>query len=130
LQNEQESHKTCSCAASLRLKTAYNQVELSNPSVVAEAPMISLQDLIDFCDLTPEEVQVVAEHEHVSQAAAAVLGNYLLQSQSGCEQIRDMLMDEMRAAVRQHDAPHARQLVSTLRHFLHEHPNVALRDAA
>jgi hypothetical protein len=41
-----------------------------------------------------------------------------------------MLMDEMRAAVRQHDAPHARQLVSTLRHFLHEHPNVALGDAA
>ncbi len=130
LQSEQESHKTCSCAASLRLKTAYNKVELSDPSVVAEAPMISLQDLIAFCDLTPEEVQVVAEHEHVSQAAAAVLGNLLLQSQSGCERIRDMLMDEIRAAVRQHDAPHARQLVSTLRHFLHEHPNVALRDAA
>jgi hypothetical protein len=107
-----------------------NQVQLSNPSVVAEAPMISLQDLIDFCDLTPEEVQVVAEDERVSQAAAAVLGNYLLQSQHGCGQIRDMLMDELRTAVRQHDVPHARQLVSTLRHFLHEHPNAAFRDAA
>ncbi len=92
--------------------------------------MISLEDLIGFCDLTPEEVQVVAAHEHVSQAVAAVLGNYLLQSQSGCEKIRDMLMDEIRTAVRQHDVPHARQLVSTLRHFLHEHPNAAFRHAA
>jgi CII-binding regulator of phage lambda lysogenization HflD len=92
--------------------------------------MISLEDLIGFCDLTPDEVQVVAEHEHVSPATAAVLGNYLLQSQSGCEQIRAMLMDEIRTAVRQHDVPHARQLVSMLRHFLHEHPNVAFRHAA
>jgi outer membrane PBP1 activator LpoA protein len=92
--------------------------------------MISVEDLIAFCDLTPEEVQVVAEHEHVSQATAAVLGNYMLQSQSGCEQIRDMLMDEIRAAIRRHDVPHARQLVSTLRHFLHEHPNAAFRHAA
>lgn len=92
--------------------------------------MISSEDLIGFCDLTPDQVQAVAEHEHVSQAAAAVLGNYLLQSQSGCEQIRDMLMDEIRTAVRQHDVPHARQLVSTLRYFLHEHPNAAVRDAA
>jgi outer membrane PBP1 activator LpoA protein len=92
--------------------------------------MISVEDLIAFCDLTPEEVQVVAEHEHVSQATAAVLGNYMLQSQSGCEQSRDMLMDEIRAAIRRHDVPHARQLVSTLRHFLHEHPNAAFRHAA
>ncbi len=92
--------------------------------------MISVEDLIAFCDLTPEEVQVVAEHEHVSQATAAVLGNYKLQSQSGCEQIRDMLIDEIRAAIRRHDVPHARQLVSTLRHFLHEHPNAAFRHAA
>ncbi|KLK91324.1 hypothetical protein AA309_20960 [Microvirga vignae] len=92
--------------------------------------MISLEDLIGFCDLTPEEVQVVAEHEHVSQAMAAVLGNCLLQSQHGCGRIRDMLTDEIRTAVRRHDVPRARQLVSTLRHFLHEHPNAAIRHAA
>ena len=105
-------------------------VQLRDPSEVAEAPMISLEDLIGFCDLTPEEIQVVAEHEHVSQAATALLGHYLLQSQRGCEPIRDMLIAEICTAVRQHDVPHARQLVSTLRHFLHEHPNAAFRQAA
>jgi hypothetical protein len=91
--------------------------------------MISLEDVIGFCDLTPDEVRVVAEHEHVSEAAAAVLGNQLLRSERGCERLRDMLKDEIRVAVRQHDVPRARRLVSTLRHFLHEHPNAAIRHA-
>ena len=92
--------------------------------------MISLVDLIGFCDLTPDEVQAIAEHEHVAETTAVVLGSYLLQSERGCEQIRDMLLDEIRTAVRQHDVSHARQLVGTLRHFLHEHPSARFRHAA
>src|SRR3712207_918805 len=45
-------------------------------------------------------------------------------------QIRDMLIDDIRVAVRRHDVPHARQLVSTLRHFLHAHPDARIRQAA
>ena len=89
--------------------------------------MILLEDLIGFCDLTRDDVQAIPEHEHVAEPVAVVLGSCLLQSGCGCEQIRDMLMDNLRAAVRQHDVPHARRVVSTLRHFLHEHPNVTLR---
>ncbi|WP_201838118.1 hypothetical protein [Microvirga zambiensis] len=92
--------------------------------------MISHEDLIGFCDLTLDEIQAVAAHERVAPAAAAVLGNYLLQSQRGCETIRNMLVAQIRAAVRQHDVAHARQLVATLRHFLHEHPDAAFRQAA
>ena len=92
--------------------------------------MISLVDLIGFCDLTPDEVHAIAEHEHIAEAVAVVLGTSLLQSVRGPEQIRDMLVDEMRTAVRRHDIPHARHLVSTLRLFLHEHPDAAFRQAA
>ena len=98
-------------------------------TTATEALMLSLEDLIGFCDLTPDEVHAIAEHEHVAETVAVVLGSCLLQSERGCEQIRDMLMDNLRTAVRQHDVPHARQLVSTLRHFLHEHPNAAFRYA-
>ena len=86
--------------------------------------MISLEDVIAFCDLTPDEVRAIAEHEHVADGIAAVLGRCLLQSTQGAEQIKDMLMDDIRTAVWCHDVPHARQLVSTLRHFLREHPGV------
>jgi hypothetical protein len=34
--------------------------------------MICLEDLIGFCDLTPDEVHAIAEHEHVADAIAAV----------------------------------------------------------
>ena len=91
--------------------------------------MISLVDLIGFCDLTPDKVQAIAEHENIAETTAVMLGCHLLQSQRGCEQIRDMLVDNMRMAVRQRNVPHARHLVATLRHFLHEHPTTALRPA-
>ena len=92
--------------------------------------MICLEDLIGFCDLTPDEVHAIAEHEHIADAIAVVLGTSLLQSVHGPEHIRDMLIDEMRTAIRRHDIPHARHLVCTLRHFLREHPDAALRQAA
>ena len=36
--------------------------------------MISLDDLIAFCGLKPEEVQAIAEHEHLSAGMAAAFG--------------------------------------------------------
>jgi len=48
----------------------------------------------------------------------------------GPEKIRDILVDEIRVAVRRHNIPQARHLVSTLRHFLHEHPDAAFHRAA
>ena len=98
-------------------------------TTAVETGMISLADLIGFCDLTPDEVQAIAEHEHVAGPVAVVLGSCLLQSDCGCEQIRDMLMDNLRTAFRRHNVPHARKVVSTLRHFLHAHPNVTLHHA-
>ena len=65
--------------------------------------MISLEDVIAFCDLTPDEVRAIAEHEHVVDGIAAVLGRCLLQSTQGAEQIKDMLMDYIRTAVRRHE---------------------------
>src|SRR5829696_3853713 len=95
-----------------------------------EASMISLEDLIGFSDLTPEEVHAIAEHEHIADAIAAMLGLSLLRTEHGPKQIRAMLIDDIRMAVRHHNVPHARQLVSTLRHFLHEHPGARFRQAA
>ena len=92
--------------------------------------MIALEDLIGFCDLTADEVHAIAEHEHISDALAAVLGTTLLQSEDGPEQIRVMLRDDIRAAVRRRDVGHARHLVSTLCRFLHQHPCTGLRCAA
>lgn len=89
--------------------------------------MISLTDAIGLCDLTDEEVAALAEHEHVPAMVAATLGAYLLHERHGPERIRDMLLDDVRAAIRRHDVEHARSLVAALRHFLAEHPDAAAR---
>lgn len=89
--------------------------------------MISVTDCIGLCDLTPEEVAAIAEHENVPEIVAATLGSYLVHSAHGPERIRDMMVDDVRIAVRRHDVAHARQLVGALRHFLQEHPELALK---
>ena len=87
--------------------------------------MICLDDLIGLCGLTADQVHAIAEHEHVADPLAAALGASLLQTEHGAGQIREIFVDDIRTAVRRHDIPHARHLVSTLRRFLHEHPDAA-----
>ena len=92
--------------------------------------MISLEDLVAFSDLRADEVQAIAEHEHMPASMAAAFGRSLMQAEDGPGQIRDILIGAMRTAVRRHDVPQARRMVSTLRGFLHEHPEARYRAAA
>lgn len=84
--------------------------------------MITLEDCLDFCGLTPSEVRAIAEHEHVPDIAAAGLGQYLLTCPGGADKIRDMILDDIAAAQARGDATRARELSLVLRHFLTTHP--------
>lgn len=84
--------------------------------------MITLEDCLAFCGLTEEEVQAVAEHEHIPEVAAAGLAQYLLGSPEGPARIRDMIFDDIRAARHSGNRAHAHELVMVLRHFLESHP--------
>ena len=86
--------------------------------------MISLEDCIAMCGLTEAEVLAIAEHEHIPEIAAAALASYLLHKKHGCEEIRDMIRDDIRAALNRHDQAHARKLLMALRHFVGEHPEL------
>jgi hypothetical protein len=84
--------------------------------------VITLEDCIALCDLSEAEVLAIAEHEHIPEIAAAALGHYLLHQEHGAERIRDMLRDDIRAALARNDPGHARELFMALRHFLTCHP--------
>lgn len=84
--------------------------------------MIALEDVTAMCDLTPEEIAAIAEHEHIPELSAAALGDYLLHQAKGPRAIRDMIRDDIRHAIAEGEARHARQLVAALTHFLHQHP--------
>ena len=84
--------------------------------------MISLEDCIALCGLTEQEVLAIAEHEHVPEIAAAAIGRYLLKEPNGPEKIRDMMRDDIHAALSLGDSDHASELLMVLRHFLATHP--------
>ena len=84
--------------------------------------MISYEDCAAMCGLDMEEIEAIAEHEHVPELAAAALGSYLLHKAGGEAEIRRMLVEDIRAALAQDRLGHATELLMALRHFMIEHP--------
>ena len=82
---------------------------------------ISLDDCIALCGLDEREVAAIAEHEHAPEIVAAALAQYLIQQPGGPARIRDMIVEDLRAALRHGDRAHAGELLSTLRHFVAMH---------
>ncbi len=88
--------------------------------------MITLEDCIAFCGLTEAEILALAEHEHIPEIAAAALADYLLHQEHGSEKIRQMIVDDIRAALARGDRKHAKELFAALRHFVGTHPELRL----
>jgi hypothetical protein len=42
--------------------------------------MLSIRDCLDYCDLTDEDVAIIAEHHDIPEAAAAQIACGLVQS--------------------------------------------------
>ena len=73
--------------------------------------MITIEECIAMCGLTQDEVLAIAEHEHISEIAAAALGQYLLTQDDGTEKISAMLRDDILLAIHRNDRAHARPAV-------------------
>jgi len=85
--------------------------------------MITLEDCIAFCGLTGEEVLAIAEHERIPEAAACALAECLLNQEYGPHTIRDMIVDDVRAAQARGDRARVQTLLHVLHHFLKAHPD-------
>jgi len=83
--------------------------------------MLTLEDCIEMSDLTPDEVEAIAEHEHTDLILAAELGAYLVHSEEGQVRIHRMILDDIAHAQRRGDSSHAAKLKLVLSHFVEEH---------
>jgi len=84
--------------------------------------MISIRDCIDYSDLTDDEIEVIAEHEHLPFASAAQLACCLAQSKEGSQLLRCILMDavcDAQACGKRNTLQLARR---ALRQFCANHP--------
>lgn len=84
--------------------------------------MISLEDCIGLCGLTEDEVLAIAEHEHMPEIVATALAAYLSQSGKGLDEVRDMIIDDIRHCQARGDRTHVLELLNVLHHFLRTHP--------
>jgi S-ribosylhomocysteine lyase LuxS involved in autoinducer biosynthesis len=87
--------------------------------------MITLDDIEDMTDLSREEIAAVAEHEHLPEFNAAVLGDYTMHLHHGAARVQQMICDDIREALHRDDLGHARELYAVLHHFIAEHPEAA-----
>ena len=60
--------------------------------------MLTLQECLDFCELSEEQICAIAEHEHVPEIIAAELGECLLHSEEGVCLIRRFMQDDIERA--------------------------------
>ncbi len=89
--------------------------------------MISLDDIEDMTCLSRAEIAAIAEHEHIAEGGAAMLGEYLMHIHKGPQRVQAMICEDIRDALHRDDVPHARELFATLRAFVAAHPE-ALRN--
>ena len=84
--------------------------------------MLSIQDVIDYCDLERGEIEAIAEHEHIPMAVAAELSQVLLCSQDGVCRLHTMIVENMQNALEAGHYAHVQELVNTYEHLQRTHP--------
>lgn len=84
--------------------------------------MLSLKDCLDYCDLTEEEVSVIAWHEHLPYPCAVELACCLVQSQEGTEVLRCLLKNAVCDAERCRRPAQLQTAREALRQFAANHP--------
>ncbi len=85
--------------------------------------MLTYTDCLEMCDFTKDEINVIADHEHISGMAAILLAEELLQKKGGMVTIQCMIMDDIEDALEKHDSGRAGRLKDVLYHFIESHPN-------
>jgi hypothetical protein len=85
-------------------------------------PMLCLDDCLDFCELERDEVDAIAEHEHVPSIVAAEIGSELLKSDVGVVKLHTMILEDIEIALAHGRTEHAQELAMTYRHFQSAHP--------
>jgi len=82
--------------------------------------MLTYKECLDLCGLEPEEIEAIAEHEHVDPMVAAAMGNYLI-THDGEDKIRKIILDDIEHAEKKGDTQHKEVLQRVLNHFIAKH---------
>ena len=84
--------------------------------------MLTYEDCVDLSGLTDEEINAIAEHEHVPRIVALELGHYLLETEAGVPAIKKIILDDISDAEACGNLVQTAKLKLVLQHFVNTHP--------
>lgn len=85
--------------------------------------MLTYLDCVELSDLTEEEIEAIAQHEHLPEMAALEMGSYLVHSAEGVPMIKRIILEDIDEERRRGHAEKALQLKLVLKHFVDSHPD-------
>lgn len=84
--------------------------------------MLTIEDCIALSDLTEDEIDAIAEHEHLPEMVAVELGCCLVHTADGSRRIARFIREDIERAARHGQSVHARRLTVVLKDFVAHHP--------
>jgi len=84
--------------------------------------MLTYEDCLELAELTEEEVESIAQHEHIPEIVALEYGHYLIESPEGVPMLKRIILDDIEEQRRRGHPDKALHLRLVLRHFVHTHP--------
>jgi hypothetical protein len=84
--------------------------------------MLSIQDVLDYCDLDRGEIEAIAEHEHIPVTLAAEMSETLLCTPEGVCQLHVMFLENMQHAFDAGNFEHVKELAVAYQHLQRMHP--------
>jgi hypothetical protein len=79
--------------------------------------MLTYDDCVAMSGFTSEEVEAIAEHEHVPSIVALEMGCYLLERDNGTAVVQRIIQEDINVARSRGDTVHAAELRLTLNGF-------------
>ena len=84
--------------------------------------MLTYEDCVGLAELTEEEIEAIAQHEHLPEMVAAELGNYLVHDPDGVPKLKRMILDDIEQARERGESQRVARLKLVLRQFIATHP--------
>jgi len=85
--------------------------------------MLTLEDCIALSELEEDEIDAIAEHEHIPEMAAVEMGNYLVLTPDGRKRIKRIIVEDIEHARKTGNLQRAALLRHVLKNYLAHHPD-------
>ena len=92
--------------------------------------MLTYEDCVGLSDLEADEIEAIAQHEHMPEIVAAEMGCCLVHDTKGIPRIRQIILDDIEDAYRHGHPGEAKHWREVLDHFSANHPLFEAREAA